>query len=216
MKKREVKAFDIKEFNTKEEVIAEIKRIEKLDKADTKRSINLDKGLTVVVLTTFAAGLISFCVSVGSLIGYGSNNSEMNDIAKTMTLLDGYEEVYKEDAATITTKFTNGEISRSQLNKELDKLEEHEYIRSIAPKFCPEHIIDAYDNEKQQSQNRIKLSKSSAGVLGVSCLAFISSLVISDCSAKSYVDRHAEKVNNLSALYYKKEELEEQEKEKTV
>lgn len=216
MKKREVKAFDIKEFNTKEEVIAEIERIENLDKADKKRVERKDLVLGGVMITTLAAGVISLCLAIGSLFATASNNIKMKSIANTMTLLDGYEEIYKEDAANLINQYADGKLTKKEFEKELQNLEKHEYVRSVAPEFCPESIIFAYDEAAHATQQKANRAATTAIIAGANALTFVGAGVLSSNITHKRSKRHFENTDNLSELYYKKEEIEEKEQLKEI
>ena len=45
-------------------------------------------------------------------------NTELNDIAKTITYLDGYEEIYKEDVAVHINNYANGELTKKEFKKD--------------------------------------------------------------------------------------------------
>ena len=216
MKKREVKAFDIKEFNTKEEIIAEIKRIKELDKLDDKRATKADNIFGGVMITTLVAGAISLCLAIGSLFATASNHIKMKNIAQTMTLLDGYEEIYKEDANNLINQYADGKLTKKEFEKELQNLEKHQYVRSVAPEFCPESIIFAYDEAEHATKRKSNMAATTAIIAGANALTFVGAGVLSSNITFKRSKRHFENTDNLSELYYKKEELEEKEQLKEI
>ncbi len=128
--------------------------------------------------------------------------------------MDGFEEIQKKDISALITKLNKSEITKKEFDEEYKKLGSHEYIRSVAPEFCPYQIINMYDKAEKDWNTTKKVVLTTGITTGAGVATALLAMGSYDLMDKKRKKSSSQIQDQKNQLYYKKRDLEQLEAEK--